>query len=141
MKTLFDYYVMLNYIVYKFYLRHEEGELNAKLTSIMLASLCLWLPFASIDCIICIFFPEFQLVARQENRLVYAIPLLIVTAINYLLLYRRGRYKEEFMELDKISDTERFARRKRNTKIFITALIVVALVSLIVVSIINKSRF
>ena len=31
----------------------------------------------SIDCIICIFFPEFQLVARQENRLVYAIPLII----------------------------------------------------------------
>lgn len=140
MNTLFDYYVMMNYIVYKFYRRYEDKD-GATISACVFSAFFLSLPFEAIECVICIFSPEFQLAMRQENRYVYAIPLLVVMLLNYLILYRNGRYKEEFMELDKISDTERFARRKRNTKIFITALIVVALVSLIVVSIINKSRF
>ena len=87
MNTLFDYYVMLNYIVYKFYLRREKKELDARLTSIMLSSLYLYLPFFIINGLICIFSCEFQLLLRQIDKWVYAVPLLSFATINYLLLY------------------------------------------------------
>ena len=141
MNTLFDYYVMLNYIVYKFYLRREKKELDARLTSIMLSSLYLYLPFFIINGLICIFSCEFQLLLRQIDKWVYAVPLLSFATINYLLLYRGGKYKEKFLEIDKISDTEVFAKRKRNTKIFIIVLVVIQLIVFFVISYVNKYRF
>ncbi|MCQ2208954.1 MAG: hypothetical protein MJZ34_01555 [Paludibacteraceae bacterium] len=141
MKTLFDHYVMLNYIIYKFYRRYEKEELDARLTSHLLSSLLLWLSFDIIDALFCIFSYEYQLATHQENRLVYAIPLLTFAVINYLLLYRGGRYKEEFMKLDKISDTEEFAKRKRNTKIYIIVLIIIQVILQLIISYVNKSRF
>ena len=131
MNTLFDYYVMLNYIIYNFFLRHEKVELDARLTSHLLASLLLSLPLSTIHGFMCMFSSEFKLASQQCNRWVYAIPLLTSAVINYLLLYRGGRYKEEFMKLDKISDTEDFARRKRNTKIFMITLVVIQIISVV----------
>ncbi len=141
MNTFFDYYVMLNYVVYKFYRRNEKKEIDARLSSYLLSSLYLWLPFLCIDGFICIISAEFQLMTRQENRWLYIIPSVIVAIINYMLLYRGGRYRDEFQKLDKISDTEVFVKRKRNTKIFIIAIIVIVVIELSVVSYVNKYRF
>ncbi|MCQ2208956.1 MAG: hypothetical protein MJZ34_01565 [Paludibacteraceae bacterium] len=131
MNTLFDYYVMLNYIIYNFFLRHEKVELDARLTSHLLTSLLLSLPLSTIHGFMCKFSPEFKLASRQCDRWVYAIPLFVAMLLNYLILYRNGRYKEEFMELDKTSDTEEFVKRKRNTKIFMIALVVIQVISVI----------
>ena len=51
--------------------------------------------------------------------------------INYFMLYNKDKYKDVFKKLDKISDTDEFVRRKRNTKIVIISLVVIQLVALI----------
>ena len=131
MNTLFDYYVMLNYMVYKFYLRREKKEIDAKLASVLLSSLYLSLPFSIIHVFLCKFSHDFLLASRQCNRLIYIIPLLSVCMINYFILYNRDKYKDVFQKLDKISDTDEFVRRKRNTKTIIISLVVIQLVALI----------
>lgn len=131
MKTLLDYYVMLNYVVYKYYRRNEKKEIDAKLASVLLSSLYLSLPFSIIHGFLCKFSHDFLLASRQCNKLIYIIPLLTVGVINYIILYNRDKYKDEFQKLDKTSDTEEFARRKRNTKIFIITLVIIQLVALI----------
>ena len=131
MNTLFDYYVMLNYMVYKFYLRREKKEIDAKLASVLLSSLYLSLPFSIIHGFLCKFSHDFLLASRQCNRWIYIIPLLSVCMINYFMLYNRDKYKDVFKKLDKISDTDEFVRRKRNTKIVIISLVVIQLVALI----------
>ena len=131
MNTLFDYYVMLNYMVYKFYLRREKKEIDARLASVLLSSLYLSLPFSIIHGFLCKFSHDFLLASRQCNRLIYIVPLLSVGMINYFILYNRDKYKDVFQKLDKISDTDEFVRRKRNTKTIIISLVVIQLVALI----------
>lgn len=131
MNTLLDYYVMLNYVVYKYYRRNEKKEIDAKLASVLLSSLYLSLPFSIIHGFLCKFSHDFLLASRQCNRLIYIIPLLSVCIINYFILYNRDKYKDVFQKLDKISDTDEFVRRKRNTKTIIISLVVIQLVALI----------
>lgn len=131
MNTLLDYYVMLNYVVYKYYRRNEKKEIDAKLASVLLSSLYLSLPFSIIHGFLCKFSHDFLLASRQCNRLIYIIPLLSVCMINYFILYNRDKYKDVFQKLDKISDTDEFVRRKRNTKTIIISLVVIQLVALI----------
>lgn len=131
MNTFFDYYVMLNYVVYKFYRRNEKKEIDAKSASVLLSSLYLSLPFSIIHGFLCMFSHDFLLASRQCNRLIYIIPLLSVCMINYFILYNRDKYKDVFQKLDKISDTDEFVRRKRNTKTIIISLVVIQLVALI----------
>lgn len=67
MNTIFDYYVMLNYIVYKFYRRHEDKD-GSTISACGVTALLFSLPLCSIHGFLCVISPEFQLTSRQCNR-------------------------------------------------------------------------
>ncbi|WP_123985218.1 hypothetical protein [Taibaiella soli] len=91
------WYYYLNYKIYSFYRRKERNGIPAFyafMVTVMLIYInifSVWVMFAMQD----------EILKRNVAKGTVLIFMAIIGLVNYLLLYRRGKYKEVFDQFDK----------------------------------------
>lgn len=138
---LIDYWVMLNYVFYKFYERFWK-ESDPQIRGLIYAPGWVWFNILSTIFLLDGTF-DCHLMSKINNLNSYKIlvvsPYLLMLLINYLFLYHKRKWKDIFIGLDNISDTNEFKQRKRNVVIYIWGSIIYLVVSVIIVGLHNKS--
>lgn len=130
---LVDRWIMLNYVFYKFYSRFRK-ETNPEGRSLIYSPGWIWFNMGTV-----IFFledvldiPLFSKIMNGHSKYWIIPPYIIMILLNYLFLYRGKKWKEIFSQLDMISDTVEFIRKKRNVTIYIWVSVALFLIPAIV---------
>ncbi len=135
-----DYWVMLNYVFYKFYKQFWK-ESDPQIRGLIYAPLWVLFNLIEIVFLLDVFFNCRILSTIMET---YNYKFLIVFSFflffipNYLLLYCKGKWKDIFKKIDTEREMEEVRRRHRNTVIYICVTMTLFLVFVIVKGLINQ---
>jgi len=127
-----DYWVMLNYVFYKFYSRREK---DPEIRGLIYAPL--WMMFNFLEII---FLLDDLLCCRilstimGYNKYLIITPYFPILLLNYIFLYRKDKWKDIFKQIDKERDSEEIKKRYRNTVIYIWASIAILTIHVIITS-------
>ena len=129
-----DYWVMLNYVFYKFYERFWK-ESDPQIRGLIYAPGWVLFNFMEIIFLLDDFFDCQILSTIMENNKYFCImPYFPVLLLNYLFLYRKDRWKDIFKQIDRERDTEEVRKRYRNTVIYIWTSIAILTIHVIITS-------
>lgn len=132
-----DYWVMLNYVFYKYYSKFKK-ETNPEGRGMIYAPL--WISFNYLEIS---FLFEDLLCCRilsttmEYNKWIIIAPYFPILLLNYLFLYRKDRWKDVFKQIDEERDSEKIRKRYRNTVIYIWVSIVILTIHVIITSLIR----
>ncbi|MEE1085097.1 MAG: hypothetical protein UH850_15370 [Paludibacteraceae bacterium] len=129
-----DYWVMLNYVFYKFYERFWK-ESDPQIRGLIYAPGWVLFNFMEIIFLLDDLFDCQILSTIMENNKYFCImPYFPVLLLNYLFLYRKDRWKDIFKQIDRERDTEEVRKRYRNTVIYIWTSIAILTIHVIITS-------
>lgn len=131
---LIDYWVMLNYVFYKFYERFWK-ESDPQIRGLIYAPG--WVLFNFMEIIFLLddlFDCQILSTIMENNKYLCIMPYFPVLLLNYLFLYRKDRWKDIFKQIDKERDSEEIKKRYRNTVIYIWASIAILTIHVIITS-------
>lgn len=136
---LIDYWVMLNYVFYKFYERFWK-ESDPQIRGLIYAPGWVWFNIIEIIFLLDILFDcRILSTLMGNNKYLCILPFPPVLLLNYLFLYRKDRWKDIFKQIDKErDDTKEVKRRYRNTVIYIWVTVTLFLTIVIVKGLINQ---
>ena len=129
-----DYWVMLNYVFYKFYERFWK-ESDPQIRGLIYAPG--WVLFNFMEIIFLLddlFDCQILSTIMENNKYLCIMPYFPVLLLNYLFLYRKDRWKDIFKQIDKERDSEEIKKRYRNTVIYIWASIAILTIHVIITS-------
>ncbi len=129
-----DYWVMLNYVFYKFYERFWK-ESDPQIRGLIYAPG--WVLFNFMEIIFLLddlFDCQILSTIMENNKYLCIMPYFPVLLLNYLFLYRKNRWKDIFKQIDKERDSEEIKKRYRNTVIYIWASIAILTIHVIITS-------
>jgi hypothetical protein len=129
-----DYWVMLNYVFYKFYERFWK-ESDPQISGLIYAPG--WVLFNFMEIIFLLddlFDCQILSTIMENNKYLCIMPYFPVLLLNYLFLYRKDRWKDIFKQIDKERDSEEIKKRYRNTVIYIWASIAILTIHVIITS-------
>ena len=129
-----DYWVMLNYVFYKFYERFWK-ESDPQIRGLIYAPG--WVLFNFMEIIFLLddlFDCQILSTIMENNKYLCIMPYFPVLLLNYLFLYRKDRWKEIFKQIDRERDTEEVRKRYRNTVIYIWTSIAILTIHVIITS-------
>ena len=131
---LIDYWVMLNYVFYKFYERFWK-ESDPQIRGLIYAPGWVLFNFMEIIFLLDDFF-DCQILSTimENNKFLCIMPYFPVLLLNYLFLYRKDRWKDIFKQIDRERDTEEVRKRYRNTVIYIWTSIAILTIHVIITS-------
>lgn len=130
-----DYWVMLNYVFYKFYERFWK-ESDPQIRGLIYAPGWVLFNFMEIIFLLDDLF-DCQILSTiiENNKYLCIMPYFPVLLLNYLFLYRKDRWKDIFKQIDKErDDTKEVKRRYRNTVIYIWTSIAILTIHVIITS-------
>ncbi|MCR5248473.1 MAG: hypothetical protein K6E14_11910 [Paludibacteraceae bacterium] len=132
-----DYWVMLNYVFYKYYSKFKK-ETFPQGRGMVYAPI--WLLYNYLTIGIAVDFMGYPLTSKLlEHKIMYFIlPYVIIFLPNYFFLYHKDRWKDIFKQIDEDRDTEEVKKRYRNTVIYIWTSVALFLVPVIVKGLINQ---
>ena len=131
---LIDYWVMLNYVFYKFYERFWK-ESDPQIRGLIYAPGWVWFNIIEIIFLLDILFDcRILSTLMGNNKYLCILPFPPVLLLNYLFLYRKDRWKDIFKQIDKERDTEEVRKRYRNTVIYIWTSIAILTIHVIITS-------
>ena len=129
-----DYWVMLNYVFYKFYERFWK-ESDPQIRGLIYAPG--WVLFNIMEIIFLLddlFDCQILSTIMENNKYLCIMPYFPVLLLNYLFLYRKDRWKDIFKQIDRERDTEEVRKRYRNTVIYIWTSIAILTIHVIITS-------
>ena len=129
-----DYWVMLNYVFYKFYERFWK-ESDPQIRGLIYAPG--WVLFNFMEIIFLLddlFDCQILSTIMENNKYLCIMPYFPVLLLNYLFLYRKDRWKDIFKQIDRERDTEEVRKRYRNTVIYIWTSIAILTIHVIITS-------
>lgn len=136
---LVNYWVMLNYVFYKFYKQFWK-ESDPQIRGLIYAPGWVWFNILSSIFLLDGAF-DFHLMTKINNfnsyKILVASPYLTMLFLNYLFLYHKEKWKDIFNNLDKTSDTNEFKHKKRNVIIYIWGSVAFLVMSVIIVGLHN----
>ena len=127
---LIDYWVMLNYVFYKFYSKFKK-ETFPEGRGMIYAPLWVMFNLLEIDFLLGDFW-GCQIL--PTNKYLSIMPYFPILLLNYLFLYRKDRWKDIFKQIDRERDTEEVRKRYRNTVIYIWTSIAILTIHVIITS-------
>ena len=131
---LIDYWVMLNYVFYKFYERFWK-ESDPQIRGLIYAPGWVWFNIIEIIFLLDILFDcRILSTLMGNNKYLCILPFPPVLLLNYLFLYRKDRWKDIFKQIDRERDTEEVRKRYRNTVIYIWTSIAILTIHVIITS-------
>ncbi len=131
---LIDYWVMLNYVFYKFYSKFKK-ETFPEGRGMIYAPLWVMFNLLEIEFLLDDLFDcRIGETIMENNKYLSIIPYFPILLLNYLFLYRKDRWKDIFKQIDRERDTEEFRKRYRNIVIYIWASIAVLTIHVIITS-------
>ena len=132
-----DYWVMLNYVFYKYYSKFKK-ETFPQGRGMVYAPI--WLLYNYLTIGIAVDFMGYPLTSKLlEHKIMYFIlPYVIIFLPNYFFLYHKDRWKDIFKQIDEDRDTEEVKKRYRNTVIYIWTSVALFLVPVIIKGLINQ---
>ena len=125
-----DYWVMLNYVFYKFYSKFNK-ETDPQGRGMIYAPLWVMFNLLEIDFLLG---DLFDCRILPTNKYLSIIPYFPILLLNYLFLYRKDRWKDIFKQIDRERDTEEVRKRYRNTVIYIWTSIAILTIHVIITS-------
>ncbi len=129
-----DYWVMLNYVFYKFYERFWK-ESDPQIRGLIYAPG--WVLFNFMEIIFLLddlFDCQILSTIMENNKYLCIMPYFPVLLLNYLFLYRKDRWKDILKQIDREKDTEEVRKRYRNTVIYIWTSIAILTIHVIISS-------
>ena len=135
---LIDYWVMLNYVFYKFYSKFKK-ETFPEGRGMIYAPLWVMFNLLEIEFLLDDLFDcRIGETIMENNKYLSIIPYFPILLLNYLFLYRKDRWKDIFKQIDRERDTKEVKRRYRNTVIYIWVTVTLFLTIVIVKGLINQ---
>lgn len=131
-----DYWVMLNYVFYKYYSKFKR-ETNPEGRSMIYAPGWIMFNYLTVGTVLDLMGYPIVSTFLEHRILCYVLPYVIVFLPNYFFLYYKGKWKDVFLQIDKERDTEKVKRRYRNTVIYIWVTVALLLIPVIVNSLLN----
>mgnify|MGYP003419466561 CR=1 FL=1 len=129
------YWMMLNYVFYKFYSRREK---DPEIRGLIYAPGWIFFNYLTIMIVWNYCFSPILSVLLNHKILCFILPYFIVIILNYIFLYYKGKWKDIFKEIDKERDTDETQKKYRNTVIYIWVSIALFLIPVIVKGLINQ---
>lgn len=134
---LIDYWVMLNYVFYKFYSKFKK-ETFPEGRGMVYAPLWVEFNYLTIAIVLNIVGYPFVSTFLEHKILCFILPYVIIFLPNYFFLYHKDRWKDIFKQIDKERDTEEVRKRYRNIVIYIWVTVSLFLVPVLVKGLINQ---
>ena len=122
---IIDYWVMLNYVFYKFYARREK---DPEIRGLIYAPGWVWFNYLTIVNILYLIGIPLLLTFLNHKIFCFVLPYFVLFFFNSIFLYHRKKWKEIFSIIDKKRDTEEVKRKYRNTVIYIWVSIALLLI-------------
>ena len=134
---LIDYWVMLNYVFYKYYSKFKK-ETFPEGRGMVYAPLWVEFNYLTIAIVLNIVGYPFVSTFLDHKILCFILPYVVMFLPNYFFLYHKDRWKDIFKQIDRERDTEEVRKRYRNTVIYIWVTVSLFLVPVLVKGLINQ---
>lgn len=134
---LIDYWVMLNYVFYKYYSKFKK-ETFPEGRGMVYAPLWVEFNYLTIAIVLNIVGYPFVSTFLDHKILCFILPYVIIFLPNYFFLYHKDRWKDIFKQIDKERDTEEVKKMYRNIVIYIWVTVSLFLVPVLVKGLINQ---
>lgn len=134
---LIDYWVMLNYVFYKYYSKFKKETFPEGRGMIYAPQ---WIVFNYLTFAIVLNLMGYQLVSTflEHKFFCFILPYFVLFLINYIFLYHKGKWKDIFKQIDRERDTEEVKKRYNHTVIYIWVTVALFIIPVIVIGLINQ---